>query len=443
MGDILNIYNSKTKSKEIFKPIEEGKITMYVCGPTLYGHIHIGNARPIVFFDVVYKYFKRIGYEVQYVSNITDIDDKIINKARELNITEAELINKNTKEYERVLTALNIQEIYRPTVTKYMQEIITFIDELIKKDYAYKTETGDVYFRVKKIKSYGNISNRKIEDMLSGIRIDLDKYKEEDVDFALWKNTDIGIVWDAPFGKGRPGWHTECAVMIRNIFGRSIDIHGGGNDLKFPHHENENAQYEAMYGQNIANTWMHNGFVNIDGEKMSKSLGNFITVKKMLEQYNSNTIRLLLLQTNYRQPLNLSDTFIEQTQKLLKKIEDYSLEVTLKEKDVYIESEIRQEIKEVMEDDFNTPNLISLLIESIKQKDEQLYVQIIDILGLVVDFSIDSIDLPLNIQKLIAEFKQVREDKNFERSDIIKSEIETSGYKVYVTRSGIKIKEEV
>ncbi len=364
---MLRIYNNKTKKKEIFKPIKENEISLYVCGPTLYDKIHIGNARPIVFFDVVYRFFKKQNYDIKYVSNITDIDDKIINKAFDNNKTEKEIVDENLVVFKQDLNFLNIKEIdLRPKVTDHIDEIIKFIEDILKKGFAYKADNGDIYFRINKIEEYGKVSNRNIDDLIAGSRIEIDTYKEDSLDFVLWKKTKKGITWDASFGQGRPGWHTECVVLINELLGDKIDIHGGGVDLKFPHHENENAQNCAAHNHDIANYWVHNGFVNINEEKMSKSLGNFITVDDM-KKYHPNIVRLLLLQTNYAQPINLNDEFIDQTIKLNNKIENFSNTINKNEYSEFINLNLNQDIIDILEDDFNTPNLISYLLKCIKE----------------------------------------------------------------------------
>ncbi len=437
----MKIYNSINKKKEDFVPIDSSKVTMYVCGPTLYGDIHIGNARPIIFFDTVYRFLKKQNINIIYASNITDIDDKIINKAKELNITEEELIKINYKEFKSILNSLNILEVdYMPKVTEYINEIINFIDELLKKNFAYKTPKGDIYFKIDKISDYGKISNRKIEDLIAGSRVEVNDQKENKLDFALWKKTDVGIVFEAPFGKGRPGWHTECVSMIKEIFGEKIDIHGGGMDLKFPHHENENAQSCAYDNHDIANYWIHNGFVNIENEKMSKSLNNFITVKEMLKEYNSNIIRLLLLQTNYRQPINLNEEFIKQTISLNFKIENFTNSIFNSDYEKYKNEKLNDEIIIEMEDNFNTPNVISKLLEIIKKKDIKGFITTVDLLGLKYNYVINEEDLDQNIKIKFLEAKKLTKEKKFDDFDKIKESIKKSGYELFKTRDGLIIK---
>lgn len=461
----MKIYNSQTKVKEEFQPLIANKVQMYVCGPTLYSDIHIGNARPIVFFDVVNRCFNTLGYDVTYVSNITDIDDKIINKAQVQNISEEELVATNLQEFNAVLKQLNLLEIKkRPQVTEYIKEIIIFIEELISKDYAYIGSLGDIYFRTEKIKEYGEISGRNLEEMLSGTRVEAAKDKEKATDFVLWKKTKVGIVWDAPFGTGRPGWHSECVVMIRELFGNQIDIHGGGVDLKFPHHENENAQNIACSNKGLARTWMHNGFVNVDEQKMSKSLNNFLTVKDLLKEYSPNVLRLVLLQTNYRQPINLNSKFLLETKGLNDKLQNFLTENPKNQKELLRITKMKPlllngvlnscdpQIKASITDDFNTPNLITLIINILKNDNKskgyevtntegvnQDFVLILYLLGIKFE-PVAEVEIPLEIYKLVESRNQAKKNKDFQLADKIKSEIIEFGYEVKDTRTGTEIK---
>lgn len=301
------IYNTYTRQKEEFKPIEENKVKMYICGPTVYNYVHIGNARPVLFFDLVHRYFNYLGYEVDYVSNVTDVDDKIINRAIEEEVTEAEIAKKYLEyflECNQLLNALPFNKM--PKVTENMEEMIDFIHALVERGYAYAVE-GDVYFRIDKVREYGQLSGKRIEELEVGARIAEDSKKENPLDFVLWKKTDKGITWDSPWGAGRPGWHTECVVMIQKEFKGKIDIHGGGTDLQFPHHENEIAQSLCMHGHSIANYWMHVGRLGLNNEKMSKSLGNVINVKDLIEKIDANAFRLFMLSVHYRQPINYTE----------------------------------------------------------------------------------------------------------------------------------------
>ena len=304
----IKLYNSLSNSLETFKPLHEGKVSMYVCGPTVYNYPHIGNMRPVVVFDTFRRFLTYVGYDVTYVSNFTDVDDKIIKEAQKENKSEKELTEFFINEFKKTSLAIGSQiPSITPKVTEYIQAIISYIDQLVKLGAAYVVD-GDVYFRVSKIKDYGALSGINVEDLMVGARIEENSKKESPLDFALWKTTSVGINWDSPWGKGRPGWHTECCVMIDTIFpDHFIDIHGGGYDLKFPHHENEIAQAEAMHRNKIANYWMHNAFINFGNEKMSKSLGNVVLAKDMIEKFSGPVTRLVILSAHYRQPVNFTD----------------------------------------------------------------------------------------------------------------------------------------
>ncbi len=435
----MKLYNSKTSKKEEFIPIEEGKLSMYVCGPTLYSEIHIGNARPLIFFDVVARYFKHLNYDVTYVSNITDIDDKIINRSQELGITEEELVAQNVVMYDEVKAKMNLlKPTYVPMVTKYIDQIINYIQKLIDLDFAY-VSGGDVYFSVNKIEKYGEISNRKLDDLQAGARIETSDLKKYEHDFVLWKKTTTGVTWNAPFGEGRPGWHTECVVMINDILGDTIDIHGGGMDLKFPHHENENAQSHAC-GHDLANVWMHNGFVNIDDTKMSKSLGNVISPTSILEEYGTNFLRLLMLRSSYRGPINLNDDVKQQLTKETKKLIRFAKAYPIR--DSYKESKYTQMIDEEMSNDFNTANAYSKFIAMMndeKIKDEEkanVQSYFYYIFGLVAPIEEEN-EVPLEIIKLIEQRTQAKKDRNFALADELREQIDSLGYEIKDTREGV------
>ena len=316
----IKFYNSLSNKVEPFKPLEENKVSMYVCGPTVYNYPHIGNMRPVVVFDVLRRFLTYIGYEVTYVSNFTDVDDKIIKEAKKENKSEKELTEFFIKEFKKTTEAIGSQvPNITPKVTEYINAIIKYVDNLVKIGAAYEVN-GDVYFRVNKIKDYGALSGINIEDLMVGARIEENTSKESPLDFALWKKTTEGITWPSPWGEGRPGWHTECCVMIDTIFpNHYIDIHGGGYDLKFPHHENEIAQSEATHGNKIARFWMHNAFINFGNEKMSKSLGNIVLAKDLIEKFGGPTTRLVILNAHYRQPVNFTEeTIAEATQEINK-----------------------------------------------------------------------------------------------------------------------------
>ena len=431
----MRIYNSLTDKVEEFKPINEGKVTMYVCGPTVYNYVHIGNMRPVITFDMVYKYLKYLGYDVKYASNYTDINPKITKAAETLGMTEREVADKFIKAYEEDLKNYNCSNIdYRPRVINYLDDIFNFISKLIEKDYAYVVD-GDVYFRVSKIKDYGILSNQSIEELISGSRVDIDEKKENPLDFALWRKTTEGETFTSPWGEGIPGWHTECVVMINKLFGDKIDIHAGGVDLKFPHHENEIAQSIALNDNYIANYWMHNGHININNVKMSKSLNNFILAKDFIKEHSANVIKLAFLSTNYRQPLNLTDKVFEEALIIDNKIKMVlkSANNELNIKNIHnIKEEKDSTFEEYMNDDFNTPNVITLLLSFVKDLNQEIrnkgnniltltnkILTITNILGL-------SYFMPKFTEKQKETYNswiKAREDKDFALADTLREEL--------------------
>jgi cysteinyl-tRNA synthetase len=449
----MYIYNSLTNKKEKFKTIEANKIKMYVCGPTVYNYIHIGNARPIIFFDVVSRYFKYRGYEVTYVSNITDVDDKIINRAKEENVDEHVIAVKYRQAFLENVKQLNCAAFdSNPSVMEYMNSIISFIEALINKGYAYEVN-GDVYFSVGKISTYGQLSNQATENLEVGARISEHAKKESPLDFTLWKKTAEGIKWNSPWGMGRPGWHTECVAMINDTLGSNIDIHGGGSELKFPHHENEIAQSCALNHTTLANYWMHNGSLMIENEKMSKSLGNYIFINDFLAKYDFRVLRLFMLSTHYRQPLNYTQKIIENMKNEIDRIE-----ITLKtlqyklDLDNYLDKAIlnkeNQYLKaftEAMDDDFNTANAITVLMSVIKEinkvtrKKEFTSEELQNMLTLYyafntmlkifgIDYSIER--LTGEDKKLISEKEEARKLKNFEKADKIRAILQEKGINI-------------
>lgn len=370
----MKLFNSMNQTIEEFKPIHEHEVNMYVCGPTVYNYPHIGNARPIVVFDTLKRMFQALGYKVKMVSNYTDVDDKIIKVAKECGVSEKEITEKFIKAYNDDRLALHaMMPDAAPRVTETMDAIIAFIELLVKKGHAYEID-GDVYFRVNSVESYGKLSNQQIDDLMVGARIDENSKKENPLDFTLWKRTDEGIQWNSPWSVGRPGWHTECVVMINKEFHgeHTIDIHGGGMDLKFPHHENEIAQSRAAYETPIANYWIHNGMVNIDGEKMSKSLENVIWAKDMIEKIGGNVLRWVFLSAHYRSPLNINEEAIETAKKELQKVQTSLKQayVKLALADVEITDEAEDTLltpfMDAMQDDMNTPNAFAALFETVK-----------------------------------------------------------------------------
>ncbi len=432
------IYNTYTREKEEFKPIDENVVRMYVCGPTVYNYIHIGNARPVIFFDVVHRYFKYLGYDVQFVSNVTDVDDKIINRAIEENTTEAEVSTKYLNyflECNRKLNALPFTSM--PKVTENMEEMIQFISDLIEKGFAYAAE-GDVYFRIKKVQEYGKLSGKKIDELEVGARIAQDSKKEDPLDFVLWKKTDKGITWQSPWGSGRPGWHTECVVMIDKEFNQKIDIHGGGADLQFPHHENEIAQSLCMNGHNLANYWMHVGRLGINNEKMSKSIGNVINVKEMLEAIDPNAFRLFMLSVHYRQPINYTEENINLAVKEWQKIKSTSDQLHLKldvagaldvSPTVVAEIEVlMNDFTAAMKDDFNTANAIAAFYGLIKQINKMLRanteiselkyaLMAFDCMSYIYGFKLTRQRLTTEARDLMKAWEDARRAKDFAKAD--------------------------
>ncbi|RHN00300.1 cysteine--tRNA ligase [Dielma fastidiosa] len=432
----MKLFNSLHNKVEAFKPMNENEVSMYVCGPTVYNYPHIGNARPIIVFDTLKKTFEALGYKVKFVSNFTDVDDKIIKKAIEMNVDEKTITEHFINAYNADRQSLNADlPDVTPKVTETMDEIIDFIKLLVDKGFAYEID-GDVYFRVNKIDDYGQLSNQQIEDLMVGARIDENALKENPLDFTLWKKTEEGIKWDSPWSKGRPGWHSECVVMINNEFHQhQIDIHGGGMDLKFPHHENEIAQSEAAYGTHIANYWLHNGMVNIDGEKMSKSLGNVIWVKDIVEKLGGNVVRWLMLSAHYRAPLNLNDQAVETAQTELEKIKTSLKQAYVKLGLAGIEltgnpdETLWQAFLDAMSDDLNTPNAFKALFDTNKQLNAAVRTREIDygrVAALVITIEkmlyvlgikLDRIVLSDDDKDVFANWNQAKAEKNFEAAD--------------------------
>lgn len=431
----MKIYNSLTDKKEEFIPIEKGKVTMYVCGPTVYNYVHIGNMRPVITFDMVYNYLKYLGYKVTYASNFTDINPKITMAAETLGITEREVADRFIKAYLEDLKNYNCSEIdERPRVIDCLDDIFNFIQKLIDKDYAY-VKDGDVYFRVSKIKDYGILSNQDINDLVSGSRVDIDEKKEDPLDFALWRKSDHGETFESPWGVGIPGWHTECVVMINKLFGEKIDIHAGGVDLKFPHHENEIAQSIALNNNYIANYWMHNGHININNEKMSKSLGNFILAKDFIKEHTANVIKLVFLSTNYRLPINLTDKTFEEAENIDNKIKtvlkaaNLNLNISNKE----INNSIKDDkFEEYMNDDFNTPNVITYLLSLVKDLNAELrnngnqiltltskIIKITKVLGLLYPMP----KLTDNQKGIYYKWIEARNNKDFNTADTLRKQL--------------------
>jgi len=439
----MKIFNSYSNALETFVPHHPHQVSMYICGPTVYNYIHIGNARPVVFFDTVRRYFEAKGMTVKFASNFTDVDDKIIQKAKEANVPESVISEKYIRAFLDDVAALNSKVDYiQPKVTEYMPEIIDYIQSLIDLGYAYIID-GDVYFRVSKLKDYGHLSNRKLDDLISGARVEINEKKESPLDFTLWKKTDEGIHWHTDFSDGRPGWHTECVAMIEDIFGEEIDIHGGGTDLMFPHHENEIAQSVAKNHHPVAKYWMHNGRLNLEGEKMSKSLGNDIKVKDL--KADKLAFRMFLLSTHYRSPLNYSsealEVFEKEWQKIKKSMEALHRMLDLRDElatdSGYDQADIIDALNyydESMDNDFNTPNALTAINQLMKginlkmrQKPDYAWLNqalkaanyMLGVLGLEVG----QIRLSADDRQLILDWEQARNRKDFASADALRAEL--------------------
>lgn len=466
----MKLYNTMTRKKEEFVPLEEGKVKMYVCGPTVYNFIHIGNARPMIVFDTVRRYFEYKGYEVKFVSNFTDVDDKIIKKALEEGVTADEIAGRYIEECKKDMESLNVKPATaNPMATQEIGGMIQMIGELIEKGHAYE-KNGTVYFRTRSFKDYGKLSHKNLDDLKSGGRellVSGQDEKEDPLDFVLWKPKKDGEpYWDAPWSKGRPGWHIECSEMSRKYLGEQIDIHAGGEDLIFPHHENEIAQSEACNGKEFAHYWMHNGFLNIDNKKMSKSLGNFFTVRDIAEKYDLQVLRFFMLSAHYRSPINFSAELMEASKNGLERI--LTAVDRLKELDAKAEGaaetcaeqekmvevqKLREKFEAAMEDDFNTADAVSAIFELVKLANStadasstKSYVscllkeieQLCDVLGIITERKTEVLDS--EIEEMIAARQQARKDRNFALADEIRGKLLDMGIVLEDTREGVKWK---
>lgn len=466
----IRVFNTLTNEKEIFQPIEEGKVRMYACGPTVYNYIHIGNGRMSVVFDVIRRYFEYRGYEVTYVHNYTDVDDKMIKAANEMGITVQEVAEKFIHEYVTDLHALgNKTAHFNPRVTEHIPEIIDFVQGLIDKGLAYEVN-GDVYYRVLKFKGYGKLSKQSIDDLQSGARVEIDDSKENPLDFALWKRAKPNeIAWESPWGAGRPGWHIECSAMAMKYLGETFDIHGGGRDLCFPHHENEIAQSEGLNDKPLAHYWMHNGFVNVDNEKMSKSLGNFVLVRDASMAIGGQVLRFFYLSTHYRNPIHYNMEILESAKNGLERMQTayHNLEHAIS---LYTEDEtstitdsmqaqlafLRGQFIKRMDDDFNTADAIAVLFELTKtintylaanvyQKAElaalrDLFIELTDVLGIRLQKEETLLDT--EIDALISERNQARIDRHFARADEIRDLLKEKGIILEDTPQGVRWRRE-
>jgi len=436
---MLKLYNTLTQQTEVFKPIESNKVSMYVCGPTVYGDIHLGNARPVIFFDVVKRYLTYLGYKVRYVSNITDVDDKIIDKAKELKLKEEELTDIYTKNFINMTLALgSFLPDEMPKATEFIPSMVEYIQDLIDSGNAYVLKSG-VYFRVSKAKDYGMLSKQNVDELNQGVRITLEDGKEDPRDFSIWKTTDDGLNFDSPWGKGRPGWHTECAVMNHDIFGGEIDIHGGGTDLKFPHHENEMAQAIVHDHHHLAKIWMHVGRLDINEVKMSKSLGNITLVKDLIQDFDPYAFRLLMVAHHYRQPINYSNDlmvqFAKEYDKIKRALQKAFLSISLEDlHEKYLDLVVMSKFEDLMNDDFNIPNVITLIYDILKliNKEKssvrisvlyQTVMKILEILGIMPLFELT--DDTLTLYKA---WEQARQDKDFQRADQLRAELSERGW---------------
>ena len=463
----MKLYNTMSRKKEEFVPVEEGKVRMYVCGPTVYNYIHIGNARPMIVFDTVRRYMMYKGLEVNYVSNFTDVDDKIIQKALEEGVDSSEIAQRYIKECEKDMEGMNIlPATAHPLATQQIDGMIDMIQSLIDKGYAYVADDGTVYYRTRKFTEYGKLSNKKIDELEAGKRIAVEDQKEDPLDFVLWKPKKDGEpYWDSPWCQGRPGWHIECSVMSKHFLGEEIDIHAGGEDLVFPHHENEIAQSEAANGKCFARYWMHNAFLNIDNRKMSKSLGNFFTVREISEKYDLQVLRFFMLSAHYRSPLNFSAELMEASKhgldriltaadrlRELAKTAEGSLTGNERAAVGQIE-DFQKKFDEAMDDDFNTADAIAVIFELVKYVNTNVNEQssgelvntaaeklrlLCDVMGIVVDQQKEPLDA--EIEQLIEERQSARAAKDFARADAIRDDLLARGIELMDTREGVKWK---
>ena len=465
----MKIYNTLSKQKEEFVPLVPGKVSMYVCGPTVYNYIHIGNARPMIVFDTVRRYMEHKGYEVNFVSNFTDVDDKIIKKAMEEGVTADEISQRYIAECKKDMEGMNVKPATtHPLATQEIDGMIEMISTLIERDYAYPAADGTVYFRTRKFKEYGKLSHKNLDDLRGGNRsllVSGEEQKEDPLDFVLWKPKKEGEpYWESPWCQGRPGWHIECSVMSKKYLGEEIDIHAGGEDLIFPHHENEIAQIECCNGKTFARYWMHNGFLNIDNRKMSKSLGNFFTVREISEKYDLQVLRFFMLSAHYRSPLNFSAELMEAAgnglNRIVNAVENLKFlagnasQETLTESEAETQkalAEYEKKFDDAMDDDFNTADAISAIFELVKFANTNVtensskalaevakdkIVELSDILGLIVERKEEMLDA--DIEALIEERQAARKAKNFARADEIRDILSGKGIILKDTREGVK-----
>ena len=458
----MKIFNTLTRTKQELKTIEPGVLKVYACGPTVYNFIHIGNARPLCVFDVLRRYMEYRGYDVKFVQNFTDIDDKIIRRANEEGLTYKEVSEKYIEEFWKDAKGMNVREAtVHPKATENIDEIINIISTLIEKGYAYAVD-GDVYFSPKKFDEYGKLSHQPLEELEAGARINVEEIKHEPMDFALWKGAKPGEpYWESPWGHGRPGWHIECSAMVRRYLGTTIDIHCGGQDLIFPHHENEIAPSECCNGASFANYWMHNGYINVDNVKMSKSLGNFFTVRDVAEKYGYEPVRYFLISSHYRSPINYNTEIIEQCKASLERLYtcrnnlDFALENAVDgELDNSFNDNVHGRIQQfitAMDDDMNTADAIAAVFELVRDINTVIaagankatlelaakaFDELTDVLGIVYNRSKASLDD--EVEELIAQRAQARKDKNWALADEIRDKIKAMGIVLEDTPQGVK-----
>ena len=461
----MKIYNTMTRQKEEFVPLQEGEAKIYACGPTVYNYIHIGNARPICVFDVLRRYLEYRGMKVTFVQNFTDIDDKIINKANEEGTDYLTVSRRYMEEYKKDAAGLNVRPAtVHPLATENIGEILDIIGTLVEKGYAYPVENGDVYFRTKKFKAYGKLSHQPLEDLQAGARISVGDVKEDAMDFAVWKGSKPGEpYWESPWGKGRPGWHIECSAMVRRYLGKTIDIHCGGQDLIFPHHENEIAQSECCNGTPFARYWMHNGYINVDNQKMSKSLHNFFTVREVAEKYGYEPIRYLMVSSHYRMPINYSIEIISQCQGALNRLyncrdnlrfllQNAAVEENEGDRTILASFDVhRDHFVSAMEDDLNTADAISALFDLVRdingsvagspsrflvQGCLQRLMELADVLGLL--YQEKDNDLDSEIEALIEKRTQARKNRDWATADAIRDELKARQVVLEDTPQGVK-----
>jgi len=434
---MLSVYNTLNNKKEIFKSIEPNKVKMYVCGMTVYDFCHIGHARVLIVFDMITRWLRESGYEVHYVRNITDIDDKIIKKAFDENVDYSVITENFIKEMNYDAAQLGvISPSLEPKATDHIDEMIEMIEGLINKGFAYKAENNDVFYAVSKFKDYGKLSGKSLKDLIAGSRVEVDKFKDDNNDFVLWKSAKVNEpYWESPWGNGRPGWHIECSTMSNKLLGKNFDIHGGGQDLQFPHHENEIAQSEAVNDCQMANYWIHNGFVKIDDEKMSKSLGNFFTIRSVLEKYQPEVVRFFILKAHYRSPLNFSQKNLAEAKQALTKlylsVRNFKLD---KEFKINWNSKFANDFKKALDDDFNTAEAIAILFELALKvnknqniEDINLLIKLGNVLGILSQdaevFLKDNVNKGIDVEKIIRQRDEAKVSKDYVTADKLRDDL--------------------